>query len=108
RGLVLVKWWLLAIPHYLVITAIVGGVVQLASEMDDSGAAGIPLFGVLVLIVVVTLLFTGRYPRGVFDFLLGINRWMFRVRAYALLFRDEYPPFRLDQGAREPAGGPGA
>lgn len=106
RGLVLVKWWLLAIPHYFVIAAIVGGVVQLASEMDDNGSAGIPLFGVLILIVFVALLFTGRYPRGVFDFLLGINRWMFRVRAYALLFRDEYPPFRLDQGAREPVDVP--
>ena len=103
RGLVLVKWWLLAIPHYLVIVAAVGGAVQLAYQTDDHDSAGIPLFGILILIVFVALLFTGRYPRGVFDFLLGINRWMFRVRAYALLFRDEYPPFRLDQGAREPA-----
>ncbi|HUL99854.1 MAG TPA: DUF4389 domain-containing protein [Mycobacterium sp.] len=106
RGLVLVKWWLLAIPHYLVIAAVVGGVVHLTAEIQDSGSATIPLFGVLVVIVLVALLFTGRYPRGLFDFLLGINRWIFRVRAYALLFRDEYPPFRLDQGPREPAGGP--
>ena len=47
RGLVLVKWWLLAIPHYLVIAAIVGGVVHLTAESRDADSATIPLFGVL-------------------------------------------------------------
>lgn len=47
------------------------------------------------------LLCTARYPQGLFDFVVGINRWMIRVQAYASLMRDEYPPFRLDQGARE-------
>jgi Domain of unknown function (DUF4389) len=46
-------------------------------------------------------LITGRYPRGLFDLLVGINRWLYRVLSYVALMRDEYPPFRLDQGAYE-------
>jgi len=103
RGLVLVKWWLLAIPHYLILIAILRGAVHIAEHSDDLDWLPISLFGVLIVIVFIALLFTGRYPRGVFDLLLGINRWIYRVRAYAALLRDEYPPFRLDQGPREPA-----
>jgi hypothetical protein len=101
RGLVLVKWWLLAIPHYLVIAAMVDGGVTIAGNHNNTTA--VPLLGVLVLIAAVTLLFTARYPRRLFDFVMGINRWLYRVIAYAALMRDEYPPFRLDQGPREPA-----
>jgi Domain of unknown function (DUF4389) len=104
RGLVLIKWWLLAIPHYLVLIALYSGGMQYMGGDDNqwAGAFLIPVIGVLLLIAVVGLLFTGRYPKGVYDFVAGINRWAIRVRAYASLMRDEYPPFRLDMGPREP------
>ncbi|WP_245720323.1 DUF4389 domain-containing protein [Nocardia uniformis] len=102
RGLVLVKWWLLAIPHYLIVMALWNGAVVLGDNNGDNATTAVPVIGILVIIAAVALLFTGRYPRGLFDFLLGINRWFYRVLAYAALMRDEYPPFRLDQGPREP------
>lgn len=110
RGLVLVKWWLLAIPHLLVAGALTGsaGSTGAGWEWDESGRAttaswGPSLLGLLVLIAAVILLFTGRYRSGLFDLIMGINRWLYRVGAYVLLMRDEYPPFRLDQGPVEPA-----
>jgi hypothetical protein len=97
RGLVLVKWWLLAIPHYLVVGLFAGG---LWYGMQWGGAIAI-----LVLIGVVALLFTGRYPPGIFEFVLGMNRWTLRVAAYTSLMTDVYPPFRLDMGPTEPEVG---
>ncbi len=94
RGLVLVKWWLLAIPHYLVVALFIGG----AWYGTHWGGA----VALLVLIAVVALLFTGRYPPGIFDLVLGMNRWALRVAAYAGLMTDAYPPFRLDLGPTEP------
>jgi hypothetical protein len=109
RGLVLVKWWLLALPHYLVVGVFAGGAWGGWSATNDdwtwSSAGG--LITLLVLIAGIVLLFTGRYPKGVFDLVMGMNRWVFRVVAYAALMTDAYPPFRLDMGGREPVPGSG-
>ncbi|HUP76645.1 MAG TPA: DUF4389 domain-containing protein [Acidimicrobiales bacterium] len=103
RGLVLVKWWLLALPHYVVV-GIIGsgwwwGTLRVQRDWDGRAAAWSGgLLGVLVLVAGVRLLFTGRYPRDMFGLITGLNRWVYRVVAYAMLMTDVYPPFRLDQG----------
>jgi hypothetical protein len=105
RGLVLVKWWLLAIPHYIIVALFTNGLIWwVANPAGDSPALRIGggLIGILVLVALVALLVTGRYLAGLFDLIMGLNRWVFRVVAYATLMRDEYPPFRLDLGGEEP------
>jgi Domain of unknown function (DUF4389) len=107
RGLVLVKWWLLAIPQYLVLGVLLGGGGYAGERGWDGGDewrySGSPgLILLLVIFAAVALLFTTRYPRGIFDFVLGLDRWVLRVVAYAALMTDAYPPFRLDQGGEEP------
>ncbi|HSF36214.1 MAG TPA: DUF4389 domain-containing protein [Nocardioides sp.] len=102
RGLVLVKWWLLAIPHYLILALFAGGVAYGVQGADDEAWISISLIGVLVLVAGVVLLFTGRYPQQVFDLVLGLNRWVLRVAGYVALMTDQYPPFRLDMGGHEP------
>jgi hypothetical protein len=78
RGMPLVKW-LLVIPHYFVLLFL--------------GIAA----AVCVIIAWFAILFTGRYPKSLFDFVLGVQRWGLRVVAYAfLLITDKYPPFSLE------------
>src|SRR3954447_4546890 len=105
RGLVLVKWWLLALPQYLIVGVFAGGAWAGLNAASDGWAwtSGGGLIGLLVLIAGVVLLFTGRYPKAIFDFVMGMNRWCYRVGAYAALMTDKYPPFRLDMGDHEPA-----
>jgi hypothetical protein len=115
---VLVKWWLLAIPHYLVVGLLIGGSAWAAQEDERwryVGSGG--LVGLLAIIAAVVLAVTGTYPRPLYDLLLGLNRWVLRVAAYVALMTDQYPPFRLDMGPHEPdyaivvppheSGGPG-
>jgi hypothetical protein len=112
RGLVLVKWWLLAIPHYIIVNLFVGGQTVYVVTTDPSAAQQVEtvshpgLIGLLVLFAAIVLLFVGRYPQSIYDFVLGMNRWALRVAAYAGLMTDQYPPFRLDQGGLEPYIGP--
>jgi hypothetical protein len=100
RGLVLVKWWLLAIPQYAIVAVFAGGAAYTADSghawQADALSGG--LIGLLVCFAAITLLFAGRYPRGLYDLVIGMNRWVLRVTAYAALMTDAYPPFRLDQG----------
>jgi hypothetical protein len=103
RGLVLVKWWLLAIPQYLVVAILTSGTVLRAAGNRWWFGGGLGLIGWLALFAVVALLFVGRYPRGIAVLVVGLNRWVFRVLVYAALMTDEYPPFRLDQGETEPS-----
>jgi hypothetical protein len=98
RGLPLVKW-LLAFPHWLVVAAILGSTTYVGDDVVRNPG----LVGILVLIAAVGLLFTGRYLPGVYDLVVGLDRWVARVAAYVLLMTDAYPPFRLDQGGSERA-----
>jgi hypothetical protein len=125
RGLALVKWWLLVIPQYLIIGLFTGGTPWPVWRVGWShgvlsitekylGGGGLGLIGLLAVIAAVVLLVTGRYPQQLYDFVLGLNRWVLRVAGYAGLMTDKYPPFRLDMGGPDPgtltlppAAGPG-
>jgi hypothetical protein len=79
RWLIFIKW-LLAIPHYIILYFL-----QLAQF-------------VVLFIAFFAILFTKKYPRSLFDFFVGVNRWNANYTAYVLLLRDEYPPFSMDEG----------
>jgi hypothetical protein len=106
--LALVKGWLLAIPHYLIIGVFSGTSVSSDSSGENGNAALQTRGGLLPLLVLfagVALLFTGRYPRGIFDLVVGLHRWIYRVITYVALMHDAYPPFRVDLGGDEPLTG---
>ncbi|WP_428508838.1 DUF4389 domain-containing protein [Pseudonocardia sp.] len=104
RGLALVKWWLLAIPHYMILAVLVGGTPSTSTTENGLTIVtySIGLLTLLVFFAALALLFTARYPRGIYNLVLGIDRWSMRVFAYVALMTDAYPPFRLDQGGAEP------
>ncbi len=107
RGVALVKWWLLAIPHYIIVGLFTSGLWAWSIGGAPGDQAAMKIGGGLIFIVTIiagaALMFTGRYPRGLFDLLMGLNRWTLRVGTYVALFHDEYPPFVLDMGGEEEA-----
>ena len=89
HGLVLVKSWLLAIHHLIIVGLLTANVSSWWNTRGDwnlgsPGPTGISVLGILVLVARVILLVTRRYPAGLFDLILGINRWVFRVLTYVL------------------------
>jgi hypothetical protein len=112
RGLALVKWWLLAIPQYIIIGVFTGGAwlgwrvghpsPHASLTFSYVGYSGWGLIGFLAVIAAIVLLVTGRYPKQLYDLVLGLNRWVLRVAGYAGLMTDRYPPFRLDMGGTDP------
>ncbi len=99
RGLIFVKW-LLLVPHWIVLAVLAGT----QSHVNDDGVVvgGWPgLLSLLAFVAGIVLLVTGSYAVGLFDVLVGLNRWVFRVLAYAALMTDVYPPFRYDGGGLE-------
>lgn len=79
RGLVLIKWWLLAVPQYLVVIIFAD------------------LILLLTLYAGIAILFKRQYPKNIFSFVMGMNHWYHRVLAYVSLMTDHYPPFRLGE-----------
>lgn len=77
--------WILLIPHYIVLYVL--GIVA----------------GLIHIIAWFAILFTGNYPRGMFDFVVGFYRWTYRVQVYAFLMTDAYPPFMLGPTGTAPA-----
>jgi len=88
KGLVLVKWWLLAIPQYIVISIFQGG-------WGWRFWGG--LVSMLAIFAGVAVLFKGTYPKSIFDFVMRMNRWTYRVVIYVSLMTDRYPPFSLEE-----------
>ena len=94
RWLPLVKW-LLAFPQYILVGALVGSGYVVATSMQDGRAVTYStpsLIGAAVLIAAIAMLFTTRYPPGLFDLALGIDRWGYRLLVYVALMTDRYHP----------------
>jgi Domain of unknown function (DUF4389) len=104
RWLPLVKW-LLAVPQYILVGALVGSgyVISISVQENSVISYSTPsLIGACMAIAAIAMLFTTRYPPGLFDFAVGINRWGYRLLVYVALMTDRYPPLRLDQGSIDP------
>ena len=96
RGLPLIGWWLIGIPQYAIAGLLGGGGFGLINQYAFGG-----VIGALTFVAAALLLVKNRYPHDLFDVIIGFNRWVVRVAAYAALMTPDYPPFRLDPGPRE-------
>ena len=98
RGLPLIGWWILGLPHYF-IAGVFAGLGYLGWRATNHAAVfTVGVISVLVAVAGVLLLVKKDYPRPLFDLVLGLNRWVLRATAYAAFMTREYPPFRLDTG----------
>jgi hypothetical protein len=97
-GQELLSAWVAGIPQY-VIAGILGGGAGVAWAAEHSIFTG--LIGVLVFVAAISLAVDGEYPRSLFDYVIGLNRWVIRVVAYGALMTTAYPPFLLDKGGHE-------
>jgi len=86
RGLVLIKWWLLALPQYLIV-----------SIFHSGGEGTMGLASLLAIYSGIAMLFGRKYPMDLFGFIMDMNLWSYRVIVYASLMTDRYPPFRLGE-----------
>ena len=98
RGLPLIGWWILGLPHYLIAGLFGGGGYVGWQATNHAATFTFGVVSVLVLVAGVLLLVKEDYPRPLFDLVLGLNRWVLRATAYAAFMTREYPPFRLDTG----------
>jgi hypothetical protein len=94
----LLSAWLAGIPQYLT-AGILGGGAGIAWAAEHTMFTG--LIGVLVFVAAIALAAYGEYPRNLFDYVVGLNRWVIRVVAYGALMSNAYPPFLLDKGGCE-------
>ena len=99
HGQQLLSAWLAGIPQYL-IAGVLGGSAGLLWSVEHSLVTG--LIGLLVIVAAFLLVADGNYSRGLFDVIMGLNRWVIRVIAYGTLMTTAYPPFLLDKGEHEP------
>jgi hypothetical protein len=96
RALVALRW-IMAVPHLAIVGLLLGGLLSL----NLGNTAVFSVLNVIVVVAGAMLLLTGKYPAGLFDVVIGLNRWIYRAMSYAAFLRDEYPPFRLDAGGTE-------
>lgn len=89
--------WFAAAPHLVIVALIMADLFSF-NQPSGVASAAFSLLNLFVAAAGVVLLVAGRYPQGLFDFLLGISRWVYRVLVYVAFMRSEYPPFRFDAG----------
>ena len=106
RGLPLIGWWLLGIPQFLIAGVLAEGVGTVSTVSGETYMTWPGLIPLLVLVGIVLVAVGKAYPPGLFDLVVGFNRWVLRVWAYAAIMTPEYPPFRHDEGETEPAAAP--